>query len=146
MPGDLSAPKRMTNSSLGKPLDCSLPGSARVDLGRAGPERGEIVVVLVARAQDQRPAAGFLDRVVEFMASVGGIDVDENDPGERGAELRQNPFADIGRPDADPVALLEAQLAQADGQVFGPAQEVGVAPAHVLVTGDERRALRAPRP
>ncbi len=76
------------------------------------------------------------------MGPVGGIDVDENEPGERGAELRQHPFADIGRPDADPIALFEAELAQAHGQVFGPAQEVGVAPAHVLVAGDLREALR----
>ena len=33
-------------------------------------------------------------------------------------------------------------LRKPDGQVLGPAQEVGVSPAHVLVAGDLREALR----
>ena len=80
--------------------------------------------------------------MVEFMAPVGGIDVDQDEPGERGAELRQHPFADIGRPDADPVALFEAELAQAHGEVLRAAEEVRVSPAHVLVAGDLRGAVR----
>ena len=76
------------------------------------------------------------------MGPVGGIDVDENEPGERGAELRQNPFADVGRPDADAVALFEPELAQAHSQVLGAAEEFGVCPAHVLMTRHQRRPVR----
>ena len=88
----LVRPQSDDELELGQALGPEFARLGGVDLGSASPERGEIVVVLVARAQDQRPAAGFLHRVVEFMAPVGGIDIDEDDPGERSAELRQRPI------------------------------------------------------
>ena len=99
---------------LGQALGAEFARLIRVDFGGASPQRSEIVIVLVTRAQDQRPAAGFLHRVIEFMAPVGWIDVDKNEPGERRAELRRDPFAHIGRPDPNPIALFKTQFAQAD--------------------------------
>ena len=77
------------------------------------------------------------------MGAIGGIDIDEDESRQRGAELRQHPFAVVGRPDADPVARLEAERPQADREVFGTAQEIGVGPAHVLMARHQREPLRA---
>ena len=104
IPGDFS-PQADHDLELRQACGREFARFGRVDLGRAGAQRGEVVVVLVAGAQDQRPAAGLFHRVFEFVHAVGGIDIDEDEPGERRAELRQHPLADVGRPDADAIAL-----------------------------------------
>ena len=141
--GSLVRPQADDDFELRQAVGLELAGLGRVDLRGARPQRGEIVVVLVTGAQDQRPAARFPHRIFEFVRPVGGIDIDENEPGERRAELRQNPFADIGRPDADAIAFLQSKGAEPNREVLGAAQEIGVGPPHALVTGDERRPLRA---
>ena len=115
-------------------LDAAERGA--VDLGRDCAERSEIVVRLVAGAQDQRAAAGFFHGVFELVHPVGRVDVGEDEAGKGSAELREHPFAAIGRPDPDPLALLQSERPQADGQVLGAAQKLGVGPADVLVAGD----------
>ena len=107
-----------------------------VDLGRDRAQRSEIVVRFVAGAQDQRPAAGFSDRVFKLVHPVGRVDVGEDQPGKRRAELGEHPFAAIGRPDSDPVALLQAERLKADGEILRATQKLGVSPADVLVAGD----------
>ena len=141
--GRLLGPETNDGLELGQTVRPQLPRFRPVDLGRARPERGEIVVVAVSRREDQRPAAGFLDRIVEFVRAVGGIDVDQDEASERRAELRQHPFARVGRPDADAVALLKAERHEADRQILRPAQEIGIGPAHPLMTRHERRPARA---
>ena len=141
--GRLLGPETNDGLEPGQAVRPQLPRFRPVDLGRARPERGEIVVVAVSRREDQRPAAGFLDRIVEFVRAVGGIDVDQDEAGERRAELRQHPFARVGRPDADAVAFLETERHEADGEILRPAQEIGIGPAHPLMTRHERRPARA---
>ena len=131
----------MTISSFGRPADESLPGLT-LNLGRTGAQGGEIVVVLVAGAHDQRPAARLFHCVFEFVHAVGGIDIDEDEPGERSSKLRQNPLAHVGRPDADPIAFPQSKRLQSDRQVLRAAQEIGICPAHALVAGHERRPIR----
>ncbi len=142
MPAVLSAPKPDHDLEIRKRFRRKIAGNCGIDLGRDRTQRGEIVVVLVARAQDQGPAAGLPDRIVEFVRTIGRIDVDEDQPGERRAELRQHPFAVVGGPDADPVALLQAEAPEPDREVFGPCEEFAVSPAHVLMPRDQCEALR----
>ena len=42
------------------------------------------------------------ERVLQLAQAVGGIDVDEDEPGLGGGELGQRPFRAVRRPDADP--------------------------------------------
>ena len=98
---------------------------------------GQVIAGLEAGRQDQRAALHLVKHVFEFRTPVGGVDVDHDQTGFRRGELGQYPFGTVLRPDADPVARLQAQLQQAGGQAVHALLEFGVGPAHVLVRHDQ---------
>jgi hypothetical protein len=58
-----------------------------------------------------------------------------------GRELGQRPFGRVGRPDADPVAALQAERHQAGSEIVDPAAELAPAPADVLMAHHQRLAV-----
>ena len=98
---------------------------------------GQVIAGLEAGRQDQRAALHLVEHVFEFRTPVGGVDVDHDQAGFRRGELGQHPFGAILRPDADPVARLQAQLQQAGGQTVHALLEFQIRPAHVLVRHDQ---------
>ena len=76
----------------------------------------EIVAGLEAGGGDQGAAADLVQRVFQLVGAVGRVDVDQDQAGLGGGELGHHPFGVVGRPDADPVAGLEAQRQQAGGE------------------------------
>ena len=101
----------------------------------------EIVRGLERGRQDQCLAPDLVHRVLELAPPVGRVDVDQHQPRLGGSELRQGPFRGVGRPDADPVAALQAQGHQAGGEIVDPPAELAPRPAHVLVLHHQRLAL-----
>ncbi len=57
-------------------------------------------------------------------------------------QLQQQPFQIVGGPDADALALGEAEAQQAPGQAVGFGSQLGVAQAPALGQGGHRRTLR----
>ena len=115
-------------------------GFAVGQLGRQVGEHRQIVAALEGRRQDQRAAAHLVEGVFELAAAVGRVDVDQHQPGLGGGELGERPFVVVLRPDADPVAGLEAQPAQATGQRVHLEAQLGVGQADVLVAHHQRLA------
>ncbi len=102
----------------------------------------DIVAVLEFGHRDQGLAADLVDRVFQFRQAVGGIDVDQHHADLGGRELGQQPLRIVVRPDADPVAALQAQIQQCAGQPprFGLQFAVGI--AQLLMAGNQRLAVR----
>jgi hypothetical protein len=59
--------------------------------------------------RDQRPALNLVQRVFQLRRAIAGIEVHQDQARLGGGVLRQNPFDPIGRPEADPIARLQAQ-------------------------------------
>ena len=105
-------------------LDHGLAAAAGGRFSRAGgppargqlAQHGEIVAGLEAGGGDQGAAADLVQRVLQLVGAVGRVDVDQDQAGLGGGELRHHPLGVVGRPDADPVAGLEAQRQQAGGE------------------------------
>ena len=106
----------------------------------------EIVRGLEGRRQHDGAATDLVDRIFEFGATIGGIDVDEHEAGLGGRMLRQQPFDIVLRPDGDTVALLESQPHQRAGDGVDAASQLGIGQAVVLMARDQglaRRMFRA---
>ncbi len=95
-------------------------------------QHGEIVAGLEAGGGDQGPAADLVERVLELVGAVGRVDVDQDQAGLGGGELGDHPLRVVGRPDADPVAGLEAQRQQPARQAIRLALELAVGVARAL--------------
>ena len=65
-----------------------------------------------AGGEDERRAARLIQRVLQLMQAVRGVDVDQNRANLGRGELGDRPFSAVGRPDADAVALLHAKRHQ----------------------------------
>jgi hypothetical protein len=81
------------------------------------------------------------DHVFEFVAAVGGVDVDEDGAHLRGRVLDEGPFGNVLRPDPDSVALLHAAFEQSDGQCIGVGVELRVRPPPVRFPVDECQGI-----
>src|SRR5207244_3485224 len=82
-----------------------------------------------------------VQRVFEFGKAVGRVDVDEDEPGLRGGELRDDPLGVVGRPDADPLAGFETERQQPGRERIDPSLKLAVSPSDPLVAYDQRVAL-----
>ena len=91
-------------------------GRAAVDLRRELAQHADIVAGLERVGGDQRLAADLVERVVEFGQPVRRVDVDEDEAGLGGGELRDHPFGIVRRPDADAVAGRKPEREQPRGQ------------------------------
>ena len=113
---------------------------ARVRGGELGGElaqHGKIVAGLEAAGGHQRPAADLVQRVVQLVGAVGRVDVDQDQAGLGGGELGDHPLGIVGRPDADPVAGLEAQRQEPGGEGVDLGVQLGVGPADRLLAHDQ---------
>ena len=109
MPGRLrvaDADHRRADAAAAPPAACR---ARCVELRRQLAQHAEIVAGLERVGRDQRLAADLVQRVFQLGEPVGRVDVDQDQPGLRGGELRQHPFGVVRRPDADPVAGLRAR-------------------------------------
>lgn len=95
--------------------------------------------------RDHQAHSGLFDDELEFVAAVGGVDVDEDRSDLRRGILHERPFADVLRPDADPVALLHSTFEKADGQCVGVTIEVGVRPPPIRMPVDQCQRFGIPR-
>ena len=84
---------------------------------------------LEAARRDQQPQPGLVDGIGELVGAVGRVDVDQDRADLRGRQLGQHPLGAVGRPDADPVAHLDAGADQPARHGVDVAVELGVGPA-----------------
>ena len=106
-----------------------------------------VVRALELRGGDQRLAAGVAQRVGELGRAVGGVDVDEDDPELRRGELDVDPLGAVRRPDAEAVALAQAEAGERARRPVDVLPELAVGQPHALV-GHHRapRGRGRPRP
>src|SRR6185295_11690955 len=78
-----------------------------------------VIVVAKAVADDQRAAFGLAQRILEFVALVRWIDVDQNRADLRRGELNDRPLGAIGGPDADALAFVDSQRGQCSSGAYG---------------------------
>ena len=79
---------------------------------RASCSISRYIDVLNCSAAIDRLAADLVQRVLEFGQPIRRVDVDQHRADARGRELRQQPFDAVRRPDADAVALHDAEREQ----------------------------------
>ena len=116
-------------------------GPSTVELRRERAQHLDVAARLERFGGDQRPALDLVEGVFELGQAVGGIDVDQDEPGLRCGELGHRPFAVVGRPDADAMARLEPEREQACGECVDLLRERAVAPAHVLMPDHQRLVI-----
>ena len=126
-------------------LGLQFAGSAAVDFRRQLAQHADIVAGLERIRGDQRLAADLVERIVELGESIGRIDVDQDQSGLGGGELRDHPLGIVRRPDADAVAGVEPERQQSRGKGVDLGFQLAIAPAHALLAGDERVAVRPSR-
>jgi hypothetical protein len=111
-------------------------------LRREVAQHPDVVAGLEAGRGDQRGAAGFVKRVFELGDAIGRVNIDQDQPGLGGGELRDGPFGVVRRPDADPLAWFQAEREEAGGERIDPLFQLAVAPANLLMARDQRVARR----
>ena len=121
---------------LGRQMSRSGPGKFRSKRSH----HAEIVRRLETLRRNQDLAGDLVERELEFGEPIGGIDVDEDGADTRRGELGQHPFEAVGRPDADAVALVDAEVQEARGKGIDFACQVGVAQDPVLLRQHDRIA------
>src|SRR5258708_5869251 len=108
-------------------------------LGREAVENREVVARLEAGGRDEGTALDRAQRMLELGNPVGGIDVDQNQPGFGGRKLRYRPFRAVGRPNPDPITRFQAEAQQACAKLVGASLELGIGPPHALVRNHQRQ-------
>ena len=88
--------------------------------------------------RDQHPAAGLAQRVLQFVSSVGRIEVDQDHPGPGGGVLQHHPFGPVRRPDPEAVADGQAGTDQGHGRLVHGSIELRVGEPDVLGQIDHR--------
>ena len=121
----------------------SAPGFATASSGASVLTMPMKSLVLKRVAVDQRRAADLLQRIFEFVQAIGGIDGDEDQPRLGGGELGQRPFRPVERPDADPLAALQAELrAKPAARSRTRAPKLAPGPGDAMARRDQRRTFR----
>ncbi len=118
-----------------------MSGRGARKLGCQRLQHAEIVAGLEALGRDDDLALHLVQRVLELVEAVGGIDAHHDRADARGRVLRQAPLVAVRRPDADAITGLDAERQQRRGQAVDFAPVLGVAPADVLVAHHQRRTL-----
>ena len=139
VPGCQASPRRTTERSDGSRADCKLTRLGLAELRRQFAQHADIVRGLEAFGEDERLAADLDQRIFEFGDAVGGIDIDEDEPGFGGGELRQHPFAVVRRPDADAIAGIKAEREEPGGKLIDGLPQLAIGEADLLVTNHQRR-------
>ena len=84
---------------------------------------------------------GFLEDVAEFVRTVGGVDVDQDDAGAGGGVLHEDPLHTVAGPDAGTVAGCESEAGEPAGDAGGIAIQFTPSEAGVLMADDEGFAV-----
>ena len=109
-----------------------------LELGDELVDDGDVVDVAEAVDEAEHLHVGLAEDVVEFLALVGGVDGDEDGAGLGAGELEGQPVGHVLGPDADVVALADADGEQALGEAVDARVELLVGPAEVAVGIDEK--------
>ena len=104
-----------------------------------------VVARLERRCRDEDLDAGLVEDVLQFVGAVGRVDVDEDRADLRGGVLNEGPLAAVGRPDADPVALDDADPGEPAGQPVDVGGEPGIRPTLADSAVDHRFTVGEPR-
>jgi hypothetical protein len=117
------------------------PGQAAADLG----EDGVHVPLLKPAGEEEAVRRGVPEDVRELVPLVGRVDRDQGQPGERGAELENDPLGAVRRPHRDPLAGREPGEQRPRGPL-GLGKQLGVGPLAaalaVRVAVDQRGLVR----
>ena len=102
-------------------------------LPQCGHVRADLVQELRHRAaelrnQEDADRAGLVQDVGQLGRTVGRVDGDQDQPGQRGGVLQDHPFGQVGRPHRDPLAR-DKPRGQGARRLLGLGQEPGVGPA-----------------
>ena len=79
-------------------------------------DHGGVVGGLQPLGGDQQLATRLVEHELKLAGAVGGVDVDQDRADLGGGVLGDDPLGPVGRPDADPVALGDAQAEQGVGE------------------------------
>ncbi|MDT4850152.1 hypothetical protein FQZ97_842930 [compost metagenome] len=104
-------------------------------------EHGVVVGGLEGVGADHPAAAGLLERVFQFAAAIGRVDVDQDGADLGAGELGDAPLGAVRRPDAQAVAALQAEGEQGAGLPLDRFGEFGPAQAQALVAHHQRLVL-----
>ena len=89
-----------------------LPRVCRTQLGNQFSQHGSIIGILETLTADKDVALGLAQGKLQFVEAIGGIQRDENCAYFGSRKLRQDPRDAIGGPNADALALSDAQYQQ----------------------------------
>jgi hypothetical protein len=97
-----------------------------------------VVDIPEAANRDERPGSTLPEQVVDLLAPERGVDRDQNraDLGER--KLQHDPFGNVGRPNRDPLARLDAERQQAAGDFARLDFQLREGPSRAAVALHER--------
>ncbi len=104
-------------------------------------EHAVVVGGLEGIGADQPATAGLLERVLEFVEAVGGVDVDQDHPGLGAGELGDAPLGAVRRPDAQTLARLQADGDEGPRTAVDRLGQLGPGEAQALLAYHQRLAL-----
>ena len=107
-------------------------------------DHGRVVRGLVRAGRDQHPRARLVQHVLQLRRPVGRVHVHQDHAGLGGGVLGQHPLDPVGRPQRQPVALLQPRGHQRPRQLVDLRVQLGVGQPHVLVRAHQRLALADP--
>ena len=96
-------------AQLWQSLGLQFPWRAICQLRCQVPEHAQVVAALETDGADQDVNPCLVQRIFQFTAAVGGVDVDQDDPQAGRGKLGQYPFGTIGRPNAEALPALGSQ-------------------------------------
>jgi len=106
-------------------------------LGADLEEHLDIVGALEAVHEQQGLGLGLAKSILQLVGSVGGIDVDHDYARFGRGELGDDPLSQVGGPDGQAVALLQAQGHEAFGGAVQLLLQLTICVTFVLVDGDD---------
>ena len=120
-----------------QPCGVQFARMGRRQFGRQRVDHADIVAGLEARRGDQRLAADLVQRVFDLGQAVGGVDVDQDQPGLGGGVLGDDPLGVVRRPDADAIAGLQPKGDKAGGEGIDVRRQFRPCPVDALLADDQ---------
>ena len=132
------------DSQLRSTLRAQGSGRRRVKLREQIPQHVDIVAALERGRYDEGATADAVERELELGAPIRGVDVDQDQSGSGGRELRDDPLGVIRRPHTDAFTRLETETDQARGEALDVPVQLAIAPTHALVRDHQRVTVGDP--
>ncbi len=102
-------------------------------------QHADIITGLEASSRHKHRTADFVQGIFDFRDPVSRIDGNQDSTDLRRGKLDNGPFRTVGRPDADPIALLDAQGQQAGRDAVNFRIQFGPRPPDALMPRDKRK-------